>query len=157
MRRCLNACVDYNPAVTNIRYPIKIIMADNQALFNVVRSIHLMTLTITIAGFVLRGYWMMTESALLHAKPVRILPHVNDTVLLVSAVSAGVLIGQYPFVNGWLTAKILGAVAYIVCGAIALTYGKTRQARIGFFIAALACFGYVVLVALTKNPLPLGR
>jgi uncharacterized membrane protein SirB2 len=130
-------------------------MADNIALFNVMRSIHLITLTITILGFLLRGYWMITDSGLLRAKPVRILPHVNDTILLISAVWAGALIGQYPFVNGWLTAKIIGAIAYIVCGAFALTYGKTKQARIGFFVAALACFGYVVLVAGTKNPLPL--
>ena len=132
-------------------------MADNIALFNVVRSIHLVTLTITILGFMVRGYWMITESALLRAKPARVLPHINDTVLLISAVWTAALIGQYPFVDGWLTAKIVGALAYIVCGAFALTYANTKQIRISFLLAALACFGYVVMVAVTKNPLPLGR
>jgi uncharacterized membrane protein SirB2 len=129
-------------------------MADNVALFNLMKSIHLITLTLTILGFMLRGYWMIIESPLLKARPVRVFPHVNDTVLLVSAIWAAALIGQYPFVNGWLTAKILGAVAYIVCGAIALTYGKSKSIRKRFFIAALMCFGYVVWVAATKNPLP---
>ena len=78
-------------------------------------------------------------------------------MLLVSAVWTAALIGQYPFVNGWLTAKIIGALAYIVCGGFALTYGKTKTMRISFFVAALACFGYVVMVAVTKYPLPLGR
>lgn len=122
-------------------------------LFAVVRTVHLITLAITITGFILRGIWMMRRSPLLQAKPVKILPHVNDTILLVSAVWAGALINQYPFVNGWLTAKILGAVAYIVLGAFALNYGKTMQIRIAAFIGALACFGYVVAVAATKNPM----
>ena len=130
------------------------IMADDNLLFNLAKGIHLTTIAITIMGFIARGIWMVTESPLRNAKVVRILPHVNDTILLISAIWTAALIGQYPFVDGWLTAKILGAVAYILLGAVALTYGPTRQIRIYAFIAALICFGYVVSVALTKNPLP---
>jgi uncharacterized membrane protein SirB2 len=96
---------------------------------------------------------MLRESPLFRAKLTRILPHVNDTILLISAVWAGALMGQYPFVNGWLTAKILGALAYIVLGAFALNYGRTRQIQIRAFVGALTSFFYVVLVAATKNPL----
>jgi uncharacterized membrane protein SirB2 len=128
-------------------------MPDNTALFTIMKSIHMITLTITITGFILRGVWMMRGSPLLQAKLVKIAPHVNDTVLLISAVWAGALIGQYPFVNAWLTAKILGAVAYIVLGAVALTYGRTMQVRLFAFVGALLCFAYVVAVAATKNPL----
>ncbi len=127
-------------------------MPDAQ-LFNIVKAIHMITITVTICGFVLRGIWMLKESLLLKALPVRILPHVNDTILLISAVWTATFIDQYPFVNGWLTAKMLGLLAYIVLGAIALSYGRTRQIRIGAFVGALLCFGYVVLVAETKNPL----
>ena len=129
-------------------------MADNIALFNLMKAIHMVTIMITVVGFILRGIWMMKESPLLRKLPVRIFPHVNDTILLISAVWAGAIIGQYPFVNGWLTAKILGTLAYIVCGAIALNYGKTKQIRIRFFVIALLCFSYVIWVAATKNPLP---
>lgn len=121
-------------------------------MFTIVKSIHLITLAITITGFILRGMWMMRASPLLHSRPARTLPHYNDTILLISAVWAAALINQYPFVNGWLTAKFLGAVAYILLGAVALTYGKTTRIRVTAFTGALACFGYVVAVALTKNP-----
>jgi uncharacterized membrane protein SirB2 len=127
---------------------------DNIELFNLMKSIHMLTLLISIIGFILRGIWMMKDSPLLKSKLVRVLPHVNDTFLLISAVWAGALIGQYPFVNGWLTAKILGAIAYIVFGALALSYGRTKAARIRFFVLALLCLGYVITVAATKNPLP---
>jgi uncharacterized membrane protein SirB2 len=129
-------------------------MQESATLFTIMKSIHLITLTITISGFVLRGFWMMRGSPLLHTRLVKTLPHVNDTVLLISAVWAAALIGQYPFVDAWLTAKILGALAYIVLGAIALTYGRTRRIQLLAFVGALLSFGYVVAVAATKNPLP---
>lgn len=128
-------------------------MPDNASLFMIMKAIHLTTLTITISGFILRGVWMMRGSPLLQNKIVKTIPHYNDTILLISAVWAGALIGQYPFVNTWLTAKILGALGYIVLGGIALTYGSSKRLRISAFIGALCCFGYVVKVAATKNPL----
>ena len=73
-------------------------------------------------------------------------------MLLISAVWAGILINQYPFVDNWLTAKVLGAIAYILLGAMALTYGKTRAVRVSCFAGALICFAYVIAVAATKNP-----
>ncbi|MGI9309759.1 MAG: SirB2 family protein, partial [Gammaproteobacteria bacterium] len=81
-------------------------------MFVVARSVHLITVTITIAFFLVRGVWMIRQSSLLQAKPVKILPHVNDTVLLLSALWAASMMGQYPFVDAWLTAKLLGVVVY---------------------------------------------
>ena len=103
-------------------------MPDDASLFVTLKAIHMITLSITLAGFMLRGYWMLRGSPLLASRAVRILPHVNDTILFVSAVWAAVLINQYPFVDAWLTAKVLGAVAYIVLGAVALTYGAQAEA-----------------------------
>ncbi len=129
-------------------------MADDYLLFNLAKGIHLTTIAITIIGFITRGIWMVSDSPLRNTRLARTLPHVNDTVLLISAIWTAALIGQYPFVDGWLTAKMLGLVAYILLGAVALTYGPTKTMRISAFVAALMCFAYVVFVALTKNPLP---
>ena len=96
---------------------------------------------------------MMQGSPLLEMRAVRTFPHVNDTLLLASALWTAAMVGQYPFVNGWLTAKVIGAIAYILLGAVALTYGPTRQIRVLAFIGSLLCFAYVATVAITKNPL----
>jgi uncharacterized membrane protein SirB2 len=128
-------------------------MTDASSLFVIMKSIHMITLTITVTGFILRSIWMLRDSPLLQARLVKTLPHVNDTILFVSAVWTAALLGQYPFVDAWLTAKVFGALAYIILGAIALTYGKTRQIRSMAFVGALLCFAYVVAVAITKNPL----
>ncbi len=128
-------------------------MPDPQYLFPVFKFIHKTTVLLTIVSFAVRGVWMMRNSPLLDTRSARVLPHINDTLLLVSAVSTAALLSQYPFVDAWLTAKALGLISYILLGAIALTYGPTRFIRISAYCGALLSFIYVVTVAFTKNPL----
>ena len=105
--------------------------------------------------FFLRGIWMMTDSRLLQTRPVRILPHVIDTFLLLSGFTLAYLISTYPFVAGWLTAKLILLVAYIVLGVFALKRAKTKVLRIIFFTAALATYGFMITIALNKSPMGL--
>ena len=117
-----------------------------------VKHVHVTCAALSLAFFVVRGVWMMRGSPLLDARPVRIAPHVVDTVLLASAIVLAVLIGNAPLTHAWLTAKVLGLVAYIALGTIALKRGRTRSVRITAFVAALVVFGYIVSVAVTKTP-----
>jgi uncharacterized membrane protein SirB2 len=118
------------------------------------KHLHVTTVAISYALFLVRGAWMMRGSPMLQRRWVKVLPHVNDTVLLLAGVSLAVMIAQYPFVAGWLTAKVLALVAYIVIGSVAIRRGGTRGARIGAWIAGQAVFAYIVLVAFTKNANP---
>ena len=96
---------------------------------------------------------MIVDSDLLQRKWTRRLPPVIDTILLVSAIVLSIAIQQYPFVDAWLTTKVVALFCYIGLGMLALTYGKTKRIRIGSWVAAQLCFMYIVAVALTKNPL----
>lgn len=118
------------------------------------KNLHLATIAVTLALFVLRGVWMMRESSRLEARWVRIVPHINDTLLLASGIGLAMLIGQYPLVHGWLTAKFFALIAYIVLGTIALKRGRTRGERIAAWIAALAVFAYMLAVAHAHIPWP---
>jgi uncharacterized membrane protein SirB2 len=109
---------------------------------------------LSYAGFFVRGMWMLRGSALLARRWVRILPHVNDTLLLASGIAIAALSRQYPFVHGWLTAKLLALVLYIGLGMMALRPGRSRPLRIAAWLAAQAVFLYIVWVAVTRNPLP---
>jgi uncharacterized membrane protein SirB2 len=122
--------------------------------YSLLKHVHVGTVIITFVLFVARGVWMWVESPRLQARWVKILPHVNDTLLLASGIGLAVLLGQYPFVNGWLTAKLLALIAYIVLGTIALKRGKTWPIRITAFFLALALFAYLVAVALSHQVLP---
>ena len=118
------------------------------------KHLHVTCVVLSGLGFVLRAYWMLIGSPRLHSRPARILPHVIDSTLLGSALTMAWLSGQYPFVQPWLTAKFFGLLAYIVLGAIALKRGRTPAIRARAFVAALLAYGYIVSVALTRQPLP---
>ncbi|MCR4346653.1 MAG: SirB2 family protein [Sulfuricaulis sp.] len=123
-------------------------------MFIALKTIHVASVILSITGYVIRGIWMIRESPWLQEKWARVAPHIIDTTLLVSAILLTLQIQQYPFVHGWLTAKVLALVAYIVVGAIGLKYGKTRKIRIAAWFIAIAIFAYIVLVALTRQVLP---
>jgi|TARA_B110000914_G_scaffold211447_2_gene211527 uncharacterized membrane protein SirB2 len=126
---------------------------DNTSLFILLKNIHMITVATTLVGFLVRAWWMLTDSKLLFAKPVKIFPHVNDTLLIGSALGAGYVSGQLPFVDSWLTAKLIGLVAYIVLSSFALRYGKTKSQRIVYLVLAFVAIGYVLAVAVCRNPL----
>lgn len=124
-------------------------------LYLLLKAIHVTTVVITISLFMLRGVWMMHSPARLQQRWVRIVPHVNDTVLLASALALTVVIGQYPFVDAWLTAKVCGLVLYVGLGSVALGRRAPRGLRIAAWYAALLTVAYIVLVALSHAPWPL--
>jgi uncharacterized membrane protein SirB2 len=125
--------------------------------YSLVKHLHLTTIAITFTLFVLRGIWMMADSPRQQARWVRVVPHVNDALLLASGISLAVLTHQSPLTDSWLGAKLAALIVYIVLGSLALKRGKTRARRIAAWFAALLVFGYMVAVALTHNPHPFVR
>lgn len=119
-----------------------------------IKTLHVACVLLSGAGFFVRGIWMMTDSDWLNRKWVKIAPHVIDTVLLASAIVLTLQIKQYPLTHDWLTAKVIGLLAYIGFGMVALRRGRTRYIRIGFWCLALLAFAYIVAVAFTRQPLP---
>jgi uncharacterized membrane protein SirB2 len=120
-------------------------------MYETVKLLHVSTVVLTILGFMLRGYWMMTGSPKLALRVTKIAPHVVDTVLLVSGVAL-ILILHLPVLSQhWLLMKFVALLAYIVLGAIALGRGKTMRARTTAFVFSLAVFAYIVGVALNKS------
>ena len=121
-----------------------------------VQHTHQLAAVATLALFLLRGYWMLADSAMLQRKWVRITPHIVDTVLLASALYLAIGLWGWPMTHhGWITAKLVALLAYIALGVIALKRGRTRTIRGCAFVAALVVFAYIVQTALTKTAWPL--
>ncbi len=117
------------------------------------KHFHITCVVLSGAGFLLRGWWSVSASPLLRAPLTRRLPHLVDSCLLASAIGLAWMAGQYPFVHGWLTAKVFGLLAYIGFGTVALKPGRPRGVRLAALVAALLVFAYIVSVARSKNPL----
>jgi len=120
--------------------------------YGLIKAVHVGSMLMSISLFFVRGLWMMRAPARLAQRWVRVLPHIIDTVLLASALTLVFLSRQYPFVESWLTAKVVALLAYILIGMFALRRGPNRATRITAWFAALLVFAYIVGVALTRNP-----
>ena len=119
----------------------------------VAKHIHLTFIGLSFLGFVLRGVWMMIDSPLLQAKLTKILPHVIDTILLVSAIVLAVQMRYMPTEQAWLMAKIIALVVYIGLGTVAIKPHRPKNIRIAAWIAAIVVFGYICAAALSKSAL----
>lgn len=115
------------------------------------KHLHVTSVVISVSLFVLRGTLELMARPWRQWRLLRVAPHVIDTVLLTSALWMAWRIGQYPFVDGWLTAKVLALLAYILLGMRALGKSTPQRQRLPFFVASLLCVGYIVGVALTRS------
>lgn len=116
-----------------------------------IKHLHMTCAALSGMLFFARGILMLRESPLLQRRWLNTGSHVIDTVLLGSALTMVVWSAQYPFVQGWLTAKVIVLVLYILVGAVALKRGKTKPIRTAAFVIALLLFAYIVKVALTRQ------
>jgi len=122
--------------------------------YTLLRLLHIVTVYVTLALFLLRGLWMLLDSPRLGQRWVRVLPHVNDTLLLAAAIGLVVVLELNPLEQPWILAKIIGLLAYIGLGTVALKRGRSKAIRVKAFIAALGVFAYIVAVAVTKQVMP---
>ena len=120
--------------------------------YGVLKAIHQSAVAISLAGFFARGLGMLADADWLRHRVTKTLPHVVATVLIVSAIGLAWMLRLSPTSTPWLAAKIVGLLAYIGLGMVALRFGRTKTVRASAWIAALVTFGYIVSVALTKDP-----
>jgi len=122
-------------------------------LYPQVKFVHVMCVILSGSLFALRGMMMLAGSRFANHSALRYLSYAIDTALLTAALMLVTILHQYPFVQAWLTVKVLLLVVYIVLGVYALRRGRTRRVRAICYVAALATFASIVGVALTYDPL----
>lgn len=65
-----------------------------------------------------------------------------------------VMLRAWPQRTPWLAAKLVGLCFYIGFGVLAFRRTGRPALRAGFAVLALGVFAYIVMVAVTKTPLP---
>jgi uncharacterized membrane protein SirB2 len=116
------------------------------------KAIHMSAVAISGAGFVARGVGMLNDAAWVKHRVAKTLPHLVDTVLIVSALWLAWILRLTPSNAPWITAKIVGLLVYVGIGMVALRFGRTKAARGIAWLLAMLTFAYIVSVAITKDP-----
>jgi uncharacterized membrane protein SirB2 len=116
-----------------------------------IKALHMWCAGISISFFTLRGSLQLAGVNWRRWRLLRIAPHLVDTVLLSAAIWLATLLQQIPFVHGWLTAKVLSLIAYILLGKLALKADQPPLRAALAFAAALLCVAYIVAVAITHS------
>ncbi len=116
----------------------------------VLKSIHMTAAYLTVVLFALRLLLDAVGKPSWRKTPLRWIPHANDTVLLVAAISLLFVTPWMPFVHGWLTAKIFLLVGYIVAGVFAMKETRSLQVRLIASVLALVQIMAIFHLALAK-------
>jgi len=119
---------------------------------SLLKGAHVSAVVLSGLGFVLRYLLVRPGSAAARTAWVRIAPHVVDTALLATGIGLAWQMHANQLGFSWLGAKLVGLALYILFGTVALKRGPTARTRAGAFLAALACYAYIVSVAMTKDP-----
>src|SRR5690606_13064685 len=99
------------------------------------------------AIFSLRGAGVLANMRWPHWAAIRWTSYTVDTSLLTAALMLLTILPGALFSNGWLTAKLVLLVVYIVLGVCAIKRGRTRAVKAVCYVAALATFGMVYPIA----------
>lgn len=113
-----------------------------------VKSMHIALVVASGTLFVARGAAVLTSQAWPLAKTVRLTSVAIDTLLLAAGVMLWFLLSLQPLRDAWLGSKLLLLLLYIALGTVAL-----KRRRAWAYGAAIACFLFMVSIALAHHPL----
>lgn len=117
-----------------------------------IKAIHRTVVVLSFVGFFARGMGALTGAAWVRSRLAKTLPHIVDSVLLLSAIALAWQLGANPATTPWLLAKILALLIYITLGMVALRNGLGKPWRAAAWLAALVTYCYIASVAVSKNP-----
>ena len=131
----------------------QILAAGGFLFYLTIKQMHIAFAAASIGLFFIRWLVALLRDRWLKHSFFRVLPHLIDTLLLGCAIWLCIILHQYPFVNSWLTAKVLALIAYVLLGYMAIKGGKTFFQKFVAGVLSLLVAGYIVGVAISHNPL----
>lgn len=116
-----------------------------------IKIFHLTFVLLSISSFVGRVILAENHPAILEQKWMKIGPHIINSLLLLTGF---ILVFQGQWLSGeygWIIAKIIALLGYVGLGIVAIKSQGTLRWQA--FAGAVACFIYIVIVAVSKHAL----
>lgn len=116
------------------------------------KALHIVVVLCSGLLFAVRGVGVLVGHRWPMRRAVRLASYGIDTVLLGAGLSLWLMLGLHPLQQTWLGVKLLLLLAYIVLGSLALKRAPAGAPRLLSFVAALACYGFMLGVARLHHP-----
>lgn len=123
------------------------------ALYPQIKHLHIFVALLSGSLFAVRGGFALAGARWPQALPVRLLSYSIDTALLTAAMMLLTILPWSMFANGWLFAKIVLIVVYVVLGVLAMRPRRRTRARVVYYAAALLTFAAIYGIARAHHPL----
>lgn len=119
-------------------------------------KLHLLLILLSFASFLLRTLWGFQGSALLNNEVALKAHKVITLLMLLSALVLCFFIGQYPFLDAWVTEKLILLIAYVAFAILAFRPAISKKSRYIFASIASGLFVMMFVIAKLHTPLLLG-
>lgn len=114
-------------------------------------KVHMAAVVLSLLVFLGRAVLTFAGSELARKKAVLMLAMATMVLVVLTAAGLAVSLGQFPFVDGWLTEKFIGLLVYIVLAIASLKPGVATVKRIPMIALSLAGFALAMSVAVTRT------
>lgn len=124
------------------------------SLFYIIKAIHISSALLSISLFLLRSYWLLKSPKMLTIKPIKVLPHIIDSILLTSAFIM-IYINKIPLgiESPWITSKVVAVIFYILLGLYIFKFSKNNYQKYISLVMSVLIYIYIINTAITKNPI----
>ncbi|GLR72422.1 SirB2 family protein [Agaribacter marinus] len=120
-------------------------------MYATLKHIHMSFAAISIILFIVRFVLTIEKPHLKEKFYFDRLPHIADTILVVSAIGMTQYFQYIHFTFSWLQIKLLFVVLYVIFGFIAYKKVEVFTYKCLFFALSLISFSIVVKIAITKH------
>lgn len=119
-------------------------------LMTLLAKVHAIIALLSLAIFFIRGFWMLTNNPAVTGKAA--LASASLSMLILLGTGLGMVFMNGLVFDSWVITKVIGLVAYVILGVIALKPGLGKPAATVLWLAGLGAFVYTFMVA--KHMLP---
>lgn len=113
-----------------------------------IKQAHITLVALSGLLFACRGAAVLARQRWPMARPLRVASVVIDTLLLAAGATLWALLSLQPLRDAWLGTKLALLVLYVALGTLAL-----KRRRAWAYAAGLACYLWMVSVAMAHHPL----
>jgi uncharacterized membrane protein SirB2 len=121
-------------------------------MYAMLKHTHLLIVALSFIVFVIRGFLMMSGSALNQHKIFKIVPHIFYTLLIVSGIALALNLHLSPGNEPWLLVKIIALVVFIILSVLAFKLKNSTLRKVMWFDALIVLI-FIISVAFSKNVL----